>query len=354
MLPSMASSKQSIQPVVDLRQIADAVGVSVSLVSKVLSGRMGNTGAQATKVAAIHKKAAELGYRKNRLALALRTGRQNVLAVCVHRHGEPGANIVEEMVLGIAAEAVAQQQRLLLNYYETAEEFRKFSPELQRNAVDGVIMGGLGHPELIKDLDSVHLRGLPVVTIHDEQLTPGFPNVGMDQAEVARVATRHLIEQGCRRIAHFKVVEERYEGYRRALQDAGITPDPALVIPCDRFSYPAGVAVTQRLLRSGAAFDGIVGCSDHHCAAALNVLTSHGRKVPEQVKLIGIDNAPFCQFASVPLSSVSQEYFIRGCHAVRMMMSHLQAKSASSLQVLPVVHSRESSGRNSLTSPVIS
>jgi LacI family transcriptional regulator len=267
----MASSKRLSQHIVSLRQIADEVGVSVSLVSKVLSGRMGNTGAQAAKVAAIHKTAAELGYRKNLLAHALRTGRQNVLAVCVHRHGEPGSGIVEEMVAGIAAEAVTHRQRLLLHYYETAEEFRKFAPELQRNAADGVIMGGLGHPELIRDLDSVHDRSLPIVTIHDEQLAPSFPNVGMDQVEVARLATRHLIEQGCRRIVHFKVTEPRYEGYRRALKEAGIALDSALVIECELYSYTAGVSATRKLLESGAEFDGIVGCSDHHCAAALNV-----------------------------------------------------------------------------------
>jgi LacI family transcriptional regulator len=341
----MAGPKRQTQKVVSLRQIADEVGVSVSLVSKVLNGRMGNTGAQAAKVAAIHDKALSLGYRKNLLAQALRTGRQNVLAVCVHRLGELGSGIVEEMVAGIAAEAAAQHQRLMLHYYETADEFRAFAPELQRNAADGVIMGGLGHPELIKDLKSMHSRGLPVVTIHDEKLSPMFANVGMDQVEVARYATRHLIEQGCRRIAHLKVVEHRYEGYRRALDEAKIRFDPALVVESGLYSYPAGTEAVNRLLASGAVFDGIVGCSDHHSAAALNVLTGRGLKVPEQVKLIGIDNAPFCQFAAVPLSSVSQEYEIRGRHAVRVLMTFLQDKSASVTQVPPVVCARASSAR---------
>jgi LacI family transcriptional regulator len=104
------------------------------------------------------------------------------------------------------------------------------------------------------------------------------------------------------------------------------------------------VMAVRELLDSGVQFDGIVGCSDHHSAAALNVLTERGRKVPEHVKLVGIDNAPFCNFAAVPLSSVSQEYDVRGRHAVRLLMTLLRGESAYLIQIPPVVHARASSG----------
>jgi LacI family transcriptional regulator len=221
---------------------------------------------------------------------------------------------------------------------------------VHRNAVDGVIMGGLGHPELLDDLNKMDKRGLPVVTLHDKQLDPAFANVGMDQVEVGRRATAHLIERGCRHIAHFgrnstiySTEQARYEGYCLALREAGLAYRAELVIGSGDYSYEAGLEAVQKLIESGVVFDGIVGRSDHHCAAALNVLVARGRQVPQQVKLIGIDNAPFCQYATVPLSSVSQEFLSRGRQALRLLMQQLREQNVTSVQVDPVVYARTSS-----------
>jgi len=349
---------------VGLRDIAKDLNISVSLVSKVLSGRMGNSGAAAGMVRAIQEKAQELQYQKNRQAEALSTGRQNAIAVCIHRHGEAGSAIVEEMVEGIAQEAAVHQQRLVIQYYTTLPQFRAFAPELHRNLVDGVIMGGIGHPELIEDLNAMDQRGLPAVTILDKKLGAGFANVGMDQVEVSRRATAQLIAQGCRRIAHFgelvkapvgtngftpaaswNLGQSRREGYALALQEAGLEYHPELVVAVSDFSYAAGLEGTTVLLDKDLPFDGIVGQSDHHVAAALNLLVTRGWKVPQQVKLIGIDNAPFCLYAIVPLSSVSQEFESRGRHAVRLLMDKLNGGIISSIQVEPTVHVRLSSMR---------
>src|SRR5690606_31522393 len=107
----MAKQQPARRQVVGLRDIAEELNVSVSLVSKVLSGRLGTSGANIKKIRAIRAKARELGYQKNLLAEALRTGRQNVLALFLHRHGEPGSGIVDETINGVAEEAARSQQR---------------------------------------------------------------------------------------------------------------------------------------------------------------------------------------------------------------------------------------------------
>ncbi len=344
---------------VGLRRIAEDLGISISLVSKVLSGKLGTSGAQESTIRAIREKALELDYRKNRLAEALRTGRQNVIAVCVHRHGEVGSDIVEEMVSGIAAEAAEFHQRLMILYYNTPEEFREFVPEVHRNAVDGVILGGLPHAELLDELMDWHSHGLPVITIHDGQLNPALPNVGIDQVEVGRLATRHLIDQGCRHIAHFRLgpnaesrlafkgdhmsPDQRYEGYRQALRESGLSRPASLLVDVSGYNYAAGREGVQALFDRKARFDGIVAISDQHAAAALNHLVANRRQVPQEVKLIGVDNSPFCQFAIVPLSSVSQEFTSRGRQAVRLLMAEAQGEKVSSVCVEPVVYARESS-----------
>lgn len=348
-MPSSGSTAPRKQAV-SLRHIAEELGVSVSLVSKVLSGRLGTSGANIEKIRAIHAKARELDYRKNLLAEALRTGRQNVFAVYVHRHGTPGSSIVECMVDGIADEAGKIQQRLLIQFYETSDMFRATMPMVHRNSVDGVIVAGILHSELVEDLRVIHSRGVPVVTIHDSELDRQFPNVGVNQMEVGRLATTHLIERGCRRIAHYCVASPvltslssaRREGYCHALAEHGLSYDPELVVQVPDYSYEAGGWATKELLQRGVQFDGIFGQSDPHTAAALNLLMAAGRKVPEEVKLIGVDNSPHCEFAAVPLSSTSQEFRTRGREAVRLLARKLAGDNVGSIQIAPVVVPRAS------------
>lgn len=340
------------QSVVGLRDIAKELNVSVSLVSKVLSGRLGTTGANAKKMRAIRDKAVELGYQKNVLAEALRTGRQNVLALFLHRHGEAGSGIVDEMISGVADEATRVQQRLTIHFYETSEEFSAFLPRMHRNAVDGIIVGGLPHNEIVDDLRLMHERSLPIVTIHDFELDPLLPNVGMDQREVTRAATLHLIDRGCRAIAHYRVASSvtalplsRFEGYRAALVERGLPYRPELVIEVADFAYDTGVAAAKRLVASGHEFDGVVAQSDQHGLGTINYLIGEaGIRVPQDVKVTGVDNAPFCRYGAVPLTSVSQEFLARGRRATELLMKMLDGQEVTSERFAPSLSVRASSG----------
>jgi LacI family transcriptional regulator len=203
----------------------------------------------------------------------------------------------------------------------------------------------------VQDLHEMHGRGLPIITVHDVDLDPAYCNVGMSQSEVTRLSTQHLADKGCRRIAHFRVVkttssttpEERFKGYRQALKERGLEQSDSLIVTTNDFLYESGREAIEKLIASGVEFDGIVCQSDQQAVAAVNYLSSTGRKVPGQVKLIGVDNAPFCQFAIVPLSSVSQEFRVRGHEAVKLLARKLAGEEIKSIQVPPVVWVRESS-----------
>jgi len=334
-----------------MRQIAEAVGVSTCLVSKVLSGRLGKNGARESTIRAIEQKARELNYRRNELAVAFRTGRQNVLAVFVHRHGESGSGIVDQMVVGIAEEAQRHHQRLLLQYYFTPEEFRSSLAELHPNTLDGLIVGGISDPDLEADLRAWQQAGRPLITIQDTPIHPRMPNVGMEPPEIGRLATAHLITQGCRKIAYLRTrlpltrpPEWRYGGYRRALAEAGLPYDPQLVVEAERFNCAAGRKATQALLERRIPFDGLVGESDQHAAAALNLLVAAGRRVPGEVKIIGVDDSPICLSAQVPLSSISQEWRVRGREGVRLLLTQVAGQEAKSVEITPVVKARGSTG----------
>lgn len=325
-----------------LRRIAEELGVSVSLASKVLSGRMGTSGATPEMAKAIRQKAEELHYRKNLAAEALCTGRQNVIAVCLHHHGVEGSTIVDEMVNGIATEAANHRQRLLIHYYSNAKEFRDFSPEVDNSSFDGLIVGGLSHEELAVDLLAMQSRSVPIVTILDDPLAGRLTNVGMDQREVTRMSTLHLIDQGCKAIAHIATAQKRYEGFRLALQERGLPFRKDLVVEVRDFGYGAGEKAMEVLVKQGKPFDGLVAQSDAQAAAVLNRLILMGRRVPQDTRVIGVDNAPVCQYSMVPLSSVSQEYVARGGQAVRLLVRQIQGEATSSSEVMPVLYARAS------------
>ncbi len=339
------------QHVVSLRDIADELNLSVSMVSKVLNGRMGTTAGAPETIQAIHAKASKLGYRKNLQAQALRTGRQNIIAICVHRHGATGSGIVDAMIEGIAREAAQCRQRLILQYYRTYEEFRDIWHDFNRSAVDGVIMGGVPHADWLPQLEVIRRDDFAVVTIMPTELAENCLNVGMPESEICRVATNHLIEQGCRRIAHFCVKKRtvtgpysqmRSDGYRRALAQHGLPVDENLLIPAEAYGYECGESLTQKLVDSGISFDGIVAQSDNQAAAAINVLMRCGVSVPHKVKVVGIDDSPICGMLPVKLSSVSQEYFLRGQRAVQLLLVKIEGGHAESEIVEPKLSVRQS------------
>jgi LacI family transcriptional regulator len=341
---------------VSLRDIAEELNLSVSMVSKVLNGRMGTSGGLPETVRAIQEKAREMGYRKNLQAQALRTGRLNIIAVCVHHHGARGSMIVESMVEGIAREAAERRQRLMLHYYTTLEELEKIWQDFNLSAVDGVVMGGVPHVDWVRQIGAEGEETIPLVTILPSELAHGLLNVGMSDVEITRRATGHLIERGCRNIAHICVRpgevawplgDLRREGYLKALLEHQIPVRNELIAEADHFDYAEGQKAIEALLASGVAFDGVVAQSDNQILGALNVLSARGIRVPEQVKLIGIDDSPFCDMASVPLSSVSQEFQVRGRIAVRLLMDRIDRRETSPVLVDPVVRARRSTSSDS-------
>lgn len=326
-----------------LKDIAEEVGVSVSLVSKVLNDRLGTTGAGSGTVAAIRGVAERVGYRKNASALALLAGRHHVIGVYIHCIGMAGSGILEHLLGGISSMARQHRQRQMLSFFETTQELLDLCDAAHAGTMDGLLLGGLVHPEACDRILEIR-RVIPVVTIYDEPLHPGLVNVGLDQTRVARVATAHLVERGARAIAHIHNVGGRSEGYRQALADAGLAYEAARVYsaPSVRYDHETGERAVEAFIERGVAFDGIVAQSDQQAVGCINALARHGLRVPDDVRVIGVDDAPYCTFNSVPLSSVDQGFRQRGETAVRMLLDMVNGKTVHTGAIAPRLVVRES------------
>ena len=330
--------------------IARELDVSRSLVSKVLSGRMGSSTVRPELARAIRAKAKAGNYRPNASATALIRGRQNVVGVFICRYGQPGSGLVEAVMEGLAGELARNQQRLLLQFFRDAMEFESCLAAAHRNVLDGVVLAGFPRFDLERPLRLLLDRQVPVVTMISKAPLPEIPNAGIDQTEVGRLATRHLIEQGCRRVLCLRVAPGslRFAGYRQALRECGLPFCPELVCETRNYAVAAVPQVINALLSNGVPFDGVVASSDQQASVVLRMLLAAGRRVPQDVKLIGVDDSPFCQYGVVPLSSVSGQDRKRAGLAVRLLQEVIDGRPARHLILPPVVAARGSSAMDVL------
>jgi LacI family transcriptional regulator len=248
---------------VGLREIAERLNVSVSLVSKVLNDRLGNSGATQDTIAAIRNTARSLGYRKNQAAV-----------------GVEGSGICEDIVRGVAAGAAACGQRMTLRFFGSADEFLSYCPEVTPSLLDGIIVAGIQHAELNEKLIEIQNSGVKVVTTHEDGRGSPFENVGVDQIRVGQIATEHLIARGCRKIAHIETHAPRTQGYYQALKENGLPIDPSRVYHSASafFTYGAGEEAVAHFLARGIEFDGLVTQSDQQSMGALNALLRAGKR----------------------------------------------------------------------------
>ncbi|MDD4061482.1 MAG: LacI family DNA-binding transcriptional regulator [Kiritimatiellae bacterium] len=339
---------------VRISDIAEDLGVSRSLVSKVLSGKMGQSTVRPELAERIRARARQLGYVPNMSAKSLFTGRQHAIGVFISRHGQPGSGLVEALIDGVSAELAKTQQRMILQFFHDEPDFEPCLAAAHRNLLDGVVVAGAPYFDLKPHLKTILGRGVPVATMFDTPVSPEIPNAGIDQTEVGYAATRHLVERGCRAPALVFIsrpeVNLRYAGYCRALKEAGIPLRSERLCRLRTYEGAKLPDLVQALIASGEPFDGIVAESDRQSAIILRALLGAGVRVPRDVKLIGVDDAPVCEFSPVHLSSVSGQDRRRAALTVRLLQEVIEGKPPRHVLTPPTVSARESTAASDVGS----
>jgi DNA-binding LacI/PurR family transcriptional regulator len=289
-----------------LDQVAERAGVGRGTVSRVINGspQVSERTRQLVEAAV-----AELGYVPNLAARALVTRRTDAVALVI---SEPGDRVFAEpffaaVVRGISAGVTAAGRQLVLAF--AAGQERRIERYLTPQHVDGVLLVSLhGDDPLPQQLRA---RGLPVVL-------GGRPPRGYDGAYVdvdnlggARAGVVHLLQRGRRRIATITgphdmgAGQDRLAGYRAALAGAGLAEDPSLIVEGD-FSEVSGVQAMRGLLERRPDVDGVFVANDLMAVGALRALRDAGRRVPEEVAVVGFDDSPVSRVTDPPLSTVRQ------------------------------------------------
>lgn len=329
---------------VSLKDIADDLNVSLSLVSKVLSGRLGTTKVRDEVKESILQRAKELNYRPNSLATALQSGRTGTIGLIVHPTGVRGSELFDEFLRGLTSVLEENNLRLWLRYFEDNGSFYPQWHKYSAREVDGLIVAGVRHDEMDEFLLKLVDEKLPVVTAFARGSVRRIPNVNPDANRSSYLATSHLIANGCQNIAYIDNFPYRKKGYLNALKDHGVPLRRSLIHAREDGSFAAeiGAECVAQLLDNGVSFDGLIAQSDPMAFAAVLELQRRGLRVPEDVQVIGFDNSPICELCSPKLSSVSSNMMNTGMQSVKVLLDLIEERPVTMPELQPLLAQRAS------------
>lgn len=301
---------------VRMTEIAEILGISVSTVSRALSGDPVVNAETRTRVT---DAAQRLGYRLNPVARSLRTQRTNLVLAVVPDIGNPFYSYV---LAGIEDEAQKNGYAVLIgNVAGNEGRLRAYGDQVRSGRADGMILltGCLPSEDWLAGFD----KPAPLVALCEP--IPGVPFVGIDDRQAAVDMVNHLASLGCRRIAHIRgpqnstVAAERETGYRQALAAAGLKVDGSLTETGDT-TIDSGHRCATALLATQPDIDAIFAGNDEMAIGAVNALRDVGIDVPRGIKVAGCDGLEFGAKYFPPLSTIEQPRTELGATAMRLLL----------------------------------
>lgn len=293
-----------------LKEIAGSLGVSHALVSRVLNNKMGTTRVSDKVRKAILQKAKELDYQPNPLALALKKGQKGVVGVFLHGVGVEGSELSLEFIQAAGKALSEHRLNLWLQFFETEEEFSAVCNEKLLRKVDGLIVAGLMHESLASQIKEIEKQGLHVASACQGPLNNwDIVNYQVNPHSQCYLPAKHLIEKGCRKIAHFNTTPYRYAGFLKALTEAAVPIRNELVASTpNQYDVDAGRSATKYLLDSRCDFDGLVAQSDAQAVGAMMALSDAGIPMSKWPLITGVDNSPIAKYYGLlPITSTTAE-----------------------------------------------
>lgn len=332
---------------VRLKDIAIELGVSVVTVSKVLRNHSDISTETRNRVL---ERMRQLNYRPNLAARALVTGRTNMIGFVVPDLLHP---FFAEVAKGLTKVLRKKGYCLVIASSEEDPLLEKQEIEhLLARRVDALIVASAQ-----SDSSSFVLAGeqkTPFVLI--DRFFEGYSAdfIGVDDEKVGYLATCHLIEQGCKRIAHirgpqFSAAHGREAGYRSAMKEIG---QPEIIVSTASMDDQAdarGYDAMNELLATNPRPDGVFCFNDPNAIGALSAIHDAGLKVPQDIAVIGVGNLHYDSLLRVPLSSVDQDSSALGEEAAKLALKLIESKIKSrpkKIMLEPKLVPRASSLRN--------
>ena len=319
---------------VNIRRVAHEAGVSAQTVSRVLNNRPDVAAETRQRVQEV---IAQLGYRPSALARGLSSQRTRTLGLITADFSD---YFFTQVIAGAEAEARQYGYRFMLGSTErNPEDEPEYIRLLTEHHVDGILFARPSTEPDNRYLVNLLRDGVPVVTtayhIPGEALTV----IDVDNVDGGRQATRCLLEHGHRQIAmitgpgSWKSVHDRTEGYVKAIESAGMSFDAGLVAAAD-WSFRSGYQAAQELLARGKSFSALFAHNDQMAIGALRALREAGRRVPEDIAVVGYDDIPMAEYCEPPLTTIRQPMREVGAVATRLLIQAVEKPGAPQGEIL--------------------
>jgi LacI family transcriptional regulator len=327
--------------VTSIDDVARAAGVSPATVSRVLNG---TTNVSPDRADRVRRAAEALRYQPFGPARALRRQRTTLWAVLIADIENP---FFTAMVRGIEDVAQATDHRVVL--FNSDEDLAKEAAYIDVAIADGMAGVIVAVASTARSrLDPLVAAGIPVVAVDRRPRREGIDSVVTDNRLGAAQATHHLFEGGASRVAcitgptRLSTAQARLAGYRDALAERGVPDDASLVRRAD-FREAGGHRAAVALLERPEPPDAFLVANNLMTLGVLRALREHSLRVPEDVTVVGFDDAPWTTLVHPPLSVVAQPTYEMGREAAQLLATAAPGLPARHLVLAPTLRVRDSS-----------
>ena len=317
---------------VTMRDVAEHAGVSVTTVSHVLNdSRHVSEELRGRVYAAMN----QLGYRRNLLARSLRRGQTFTLGMIVGYSFNP---FFFEVARGVEAASFDRDYSVIIGNADgdLDKEFHYVNVLIEKQ-IDGLLLAtaGIG----VEHINILRSAQIPFVLLDREIPGADADIVRTDHARGARLAVQHLIDLGHRRIACITGPQDvqntvyRIDGYKGTLTEAGISIDPALILTGD-WNYDSGYQCASELLSQAAPPTAIFAFNDIMAVGAMRAVVETGRRVPDDVAIVGFDDISLASYVFPSLTTIRQPMVSLGRMAARRLFERMENPALSPEQLI--------------------
>lgn len=307
---------------VTIKDLARILGISASTVSRALKD---HPDINSDTKKAVNELATKLKYQPNAVALSLKNSRSNTIGVIIP---EIVHYFFSSVISGI--EDVASKKGFTVIICQSNESFEREvanSQTLLSHRVDGILVSISKETFSFDHLINIQESGIPFVFF--DRIAPEInaDQVIIDDMEASYKATRHLIETGRKRIAHFAgpqsllIGRERLQGYLNALNEFGIPIDKRLIVEADNFEKARNSVI--EMLDSSIIPDGIFAVNDLTAIGAMQTIQKRGFRIPEDIAIVGFSDGRFSGITDPNLSSVDQHGYEMGITAAEILFRRI-------------------------------
>lgn len=324
---------------ITIYDIAQQIGVSPATVSRALNNKPFISEKTKNK---IFKVAKELGYRHNNFASNLRKQKSHTIGIIIH---ELKSNFTTLVLAGIEKAATLSGYDLIIAHSsESVEKEIANANNLFHKRVDGVIASLSFETDNLEHFAPYKDKNIPVIFFDRVEEDSPTTKVIIDNYKSGYIATRHLIEQGCKRIILIagsqkrNVYFQRYKGYADALRDhqMDIAKDRIFI---NDLSEPAVENVVDQILKMNPAPDGAFITNDFTAAVFMKKIKEKGLRIPDDIAVVGFNNDAISRMIEPELTTINYPGFQVGEVAATHLINHLQGKANLKDMSTIIIHS---------------